>query len=204
MKNNEEMALALGGKTFIDEVYEENLKQRKIILNQQIDENVVETVTMQILKWNTEDIGSSVKERIPIKLYINSVGGDVFNGLNLCDVIKNSVTPVYGIVMGYAYSMGGVIFLSTHKKYMFESSSLLIHDGNTSLSGSAGKVKDLQKFYEKVDGRLKNIIVGNSKMTSEEYDENYDRELYLLADECKEKGICDYIIGQDCSIEEIL
>lgn len=204
MKDNEEMALALGGKTFIDEVYEENLKQRKIILNQQIDENVVETVTMQILKWNTEDIGSLVKERIPIKLYINSVGGDVFNGLNLCDVIKNSVTPVYGIVMGYAYSMGGVIFLSTHKKYMFESSSLLIHDGNTSLSGSAGKVKDLQKFYEKVDGRLKNIIVGNSKMTSEEYDENYDRELYLLADECKEKGICDYMIGQDCSIEEIL
>lgn len=204
MKNNEDVALALGGKTFIDEVYEENLKQRKIILNQQIDENVVETVTMQILKWNTEDVGIIKEGRQPIKIYINSVGGDVFNGLNLCDIIKNSITPVHGIVMGYAYSMGGVIFLSTHKKYMFENSSLLIHDGNSTLSGSSGKVKDLQKFYEKVDERIKNIIVDNSNISTEEYEENYDRELYLLADECKVKGICDYIIGQDCSIEEIL
>jgi len=204
MKKCEDVALALGGKTFIDEVYEENLKQRKIILNQQIDENIIETVTMQILKWNTEDIEKAKEDRTPIKLYINSVGGDVFNGLNLCDVIKNSITSIYGIVMGYAYSMGGVIFLSTHKKYMFESSSLLIHDGNTSVSGSAGKVKDLQKFYEKIDGKLKNIIINNSNITSEEYDENYDRELYLLADECKKKGICDYIIGQDCPMEDVL
>jgi ATP-dependent protease ClpP protease subunit len=84
---------------------------------------------------------------------------------------------------------------------MLPSASLLIHDGSTTLSGSNNKVKDLQKFYGKLDAKVKNIIVENSKITSEEYDENIDRELYILADECKEKGLCDIILGVDCDID---
>lgn len=42
-----------------------------------------------------------------------------------------------------------------------------------------------------------------SKITVEEYDANADRELYMFANECKEKGLCDKIIGIDCGFEEI-
>jgi ATP-dependent protease ClpP protease subunit len=100
--------------------------------------------------------------------------------------------------------MGGIIFASCKERYMFNSTSLLIHDGSMSLSGSSNKVKDLQKFYEKIDERVKKIIVENSSITSEEYDEHSDRELYLMANDCKEKGLCDYIVGQDCGFDEIL
>ena len=204
MRVNEEALLNLGGKTFIDEVFEDNLKERKVILNQPVDENIVEMITVQILKWNKEDKTKKIEDRKPILIYINTGGGDVFTGLNLCDVIKYSKTPIHGVILAYAYSMGGVIFLSTHKKYMFPNSSVLIHDGSTTLSGSSGKVKDLQKFYSKVDDRLKHAIIDNCNITSEEYDDNADREQYMLADECKEKGICDFIVGVDCSIEEVI
>ena len=36
-----------------------------------------------------------------------------------------------------------------------------------------------------------------------EYDENIDRELYLIASECKERGICDMILGEDCDIDAL-
>jgi ATP-dependent Clp protease protease subunit len=203
-KRNEEMAVSLGGKTIYDDIFETNLKDRKIFLNQQIDETLVELVMTNIIKWNKEDKGLSEKDRKPIRLYINSVGGSVFEGLVLCDLIKESKTPVKAITLAYCYSMGGIIFASCNERYMFNNSSMLIHDGSMSLSGSGNKVKDLQKFYEKIDERIKNVIVGNSKITSEEYDNNADRELYLLAYECKEKGLCDFIIGEDCELEEIL
>jgi ATP-dependent Clp protease protease subunit len=157
-----------------------------------------------IIKWNKEDKGLPEKDRKPIRLYINSVGGSVIVGLTLCDLIKQSKTPVKAITLAYCYSMGGIIFASCSERYMFNSSSMLIHDGSMCLSGSSNKVKDLQKFYEKIDERVKNIIVENSNISGDEYDEHSDRELYLMATECKEKGLCDYIVGQDCDFDEIL
>ncbi len=204
MGKRNEMELALGSSKIYDKIMEENLQERKIIINNNIDENILEDVILQILKFNREDKGKEVESRKPIMLYMNSLGGDVTIGSVLCDVIKSSKTPIYGVTIGYSYSMGALIFICTHKRYMFPNSSMLIHDGNTALSGSANKVKDLQKFYNKMDDRIKELVIECSKITDEEYEENIDRELYMYADECKEKGLCDFIIGQDCSIEEIL
>jgi ATP-dependent Clp protease protease subunit len=193
-----------GGDELFDKIFEENLKERKIILNQEITQDMVELIIMQILKWNKEDEGKDVLKRQTIKIYCNSMGGDVFTGLATIDAIKLSKTKVIGIVLGYAYSMGALIFLSTHKRYMMPNASLLIHDGQTSMSGSNNKVKDIQKFYAKIDDKMKEIVLNNSKITSEEYDSNVDRELYMLANECKEKGFCDCIVGQDCDLDEII
>lgn len=189
---------------FFEKTFEENLKKRKIVLNDEVSQDVIETIVLQILKYNEEDKDIPAEKRKTIFIYVNSVGGDVFNGLACCTVIKQSITPVVGVVLGYAYSMGGLIFLSCHKRLMLPTSSLLIHDGSTTLSGSNNKVKDLQKFYAKIDDVIKNIIVDNSKISSEEYDENVDRELYLMADECKQKGLCDAILGVDCGLGEII
>lgn len=204
IKRENETELLIGGKTFIDEVFEDNIKDRKILLNQNIDENTIEIACMQILKWNKEDRHKPKEDRKPIFIYINSCGGSALIGLNLVDIIKESETPVYGVVLSYGYSMGGVIFLACHKRYMFKNSSVLIHDGSMSLSGSAGKVKDLQKFYERIDEKIKQTILENSNITEEEYEDNADREQYLLSNECKEKGICDKIVGIDCNIDEVI
>jgi ATP-dependent Clp protease protease subunit len=205
MKKLEE-GLILGGGVdkFYEEIIKNNFDDRKIVLNENVDASLLEDVILWILKWNKEDKDKSIEERKKIFIFVNSLGGDVFTGLNLCDVIEASKTPIVSVCMAYGYSMGGVIFTSAHERLMFKNSSLLIHDGSTALSGSAGKVKDLQSFYNKVDERIKNIIVSNSKITSEEYDSKIDRELYMLADECKEKGLCDKIIGIDTDLDYIL
>lgn len=205
MKINQDTNLILGGEDKIyNEIIKTNFEDRRIVLNDEIDSNVLENVSLWILKWNKEDKNITKDKRKKIYIYINSCGGDVLSGLNLCDIIENSTTPIVTVCFAYAYSMGCVIFLTGHERIMFPSSSVLIHDGNMSLSGSNNKVKDLQKFYAKLDEKVKNIIISNSKITSEEYDKDVDRELYLLSDECKEKCICDKIIGIDISLDDIL
>lgn len=205
MKRNEEnLGLSLGVDKFYEEIIRTNLDDRKLIFNNNVDASIIEDICLHILKWNKEDKGTPIEDRKKIYLYINSGGGDVFTGLHLCDIISNSKTPIVTVCLAYSYSMGAIIFMCAKERIMFKNSSLLIHDGSTSLSGSSGKVKDLQAFYGKVDNKLKNIVVSNSTITDEEYDRNIDRELYYLADECFEKKLCDKIIGVNCDLDEII
>jgi len=201
---DETASLNLGADKFYEEIIKTNFDDRKIVFNDQVDTNILENVCLWILRWNKEDKAKAIEDRKKIFIFINSGGGDVMSGLNLCDIIKASKTPITTVCFAYGYSMSCLLFATGHERLMFQSSSLLIHDGSTSLSGSNNKVKDLQKFYAKIDERVKNLIVDNSKISSDEYDVNVDREIYLLADECKEKGLCDKIIGIDCDLDYIL
>ena len=72
----------------------EDLENRIFYLDDEIDADTFRSVTMFIIKKNVEDAGLPIEDRVPIKLVINCYGGDVFNGLGLVDVIRNSDTPV--------------------------------------------------------------------------------------------------------------
>ena len=106
----------------VERVFEDGLKDRKLVLNEEIYESTLERFTLQIMKWNKEDLGLPVEKRKPIKIYINSPGGGVSSGMALIDIIKLSKTPVYAYVIGYACSMGGVILVACHKRYATKSS----------------------------------------------------------------------------------
>lgn len=190
---------------FMDKVFEDNLKERKILLNEDITDFVIERIVLQILKFNKEDKGLPVEKRKPIYLYLNSCGGEIANGYAIIDAIQTSKTPVYGVVMAYAYSMGGLIILACHKKYAFKNSTILLHDGAMGAVTSGSKFKDIAKFYDTMNDRIKEFVVANSKMTPEFYDSKYEKEFYMYADkEAKELGIIDYIIGEDCDLDEVI
>ena len=201
---SEVATLDLNGNEFFDGVFRENLKERKILLNDDITQDVVEKVIMQILKFNTEDKGLPIGNRKEIKIYLNSCGGEIANGYALIDVIKASKTPVHIICLGYAYSMGGLILISAKKRSAFKNSTILLHDGSMGASSSGSKFKDIAKFYEKMDDRIKAFVLENTKMTSEFYDSKYEKEYYMYADEAKENGIIDNIIGEDVDIDDVI
>lgn len=183
----------------------QHLAQRKIILNDVVDEDVVRNITLNIFQWNKEDKDIPIEKRKPIWLYLNSPGGDVTEGLNVIDVIKASQTPVYTVCFATCASMAFHIFIAGHKRYCFKNSILLIHDGEVSISNSSSKAKDTMKFIESLDERVKQHILENTKITSEFYESIYDTEYYLFAnDKGKELGCVDYIIGEDVPLSTIL
>lgn len=174
-------------------------QNRVLVINEPIaEEIVVLDYILPILRWNEEDSvrGLSVEQRKPITIYLNTPGGDVFIGLILAEVIRKSTTPVHVTVLGLAASMGGVILVAGHKRYAFEFSNVLIHDGSLGLSGSRNKVKDNMKFYDEKDEQLKNFILSNTKITEEKYKEMEDREWWITAKDALELGIIDAIIAK--------
>ena len=84
----------------------QDMKQRKLFINEIIDPTIVSDIVKSILQFNKDDKGIPYEERRPILLYISTNGGDVDAGFELIDVIIASKTPVYTINLGYCYSMG--------------------------------------------------------------------------------------------------
>lgn len=184
--------------------YLKDLKQRKLFLESDVDQLSVSDIVKNILQYNKEDEGIAPNERIPIRLYIASNGGEVDAGFELIDVIENSITPVYTINIGYEYSMGFLIGLAGHKRFAMPNSKFLMHDGSNFVYNSGSKAQDQMAFNAKVEERIKHYILSHSKLTEEEYDSKVRVEYYLFADEAKEKGFTDYIIGRDCRVTEII
>jgi len=191
-----------------DDIYErickENLNARKLMLNCDINDELFETVIMYILLWNKEDKDLPVERRKKIFVYINSDGGEVIFGNAILDVITNSTTPVVTVGFAKCASMASYILAAGHERICFPSTVVLIHDGQTGYMTSGNKGKDIQKFYDNLDERAASFMISHSKMTAEYLESIKDRETYMFAEEAKEKGIVDKIIGVDCSLDYIL
>ena len=198
-----EKSLLEGGA--VDEIfYLKDLKQRKLFLNADIDQFSVSDIVRHIMQINKEDKDIEPSERKPILLYITSNGGEVDSGFELIDVISNSKTPVYTINLGYQYSMGFLIGLAGHKRFATRNAKFLMHDGSNFIYNSGTKAQDQMEFNKRVEERIKKYILSRSSLTSEEYDSKLRVEWYLFAEEAKDKGFIDSIIGEDCDIDYII
>lgn len=190
----------------VDDIfYLRDLKQRKLFLTANIDQFSIGDITKHIMQYNAEDKGIPTDERKPILLYVASNGGgDVDAGFELIDTILASKTPVYTINLGYQYSMGFLIGLAGHKRYAAQNAKFLMHDGSNLIWNSGAKAQDQMEFQKRVEQRIKQYVIARSNVTSEEYDSKLRVEWYLFADEAKEKGFCDHILGVDCELDEIV
>lgn len=185
---------------------EENLTNRILVINDIIDDNILEDCIVYILKWNEEDNGKGIpyKKRTPIKIYINSPGGDIFAGTMLMDVIVASKTPVIGVAFGSVCSMAYHIYLACHQRIAFKNSMFCQHEGDVAVANSASKAKDTMEFFDQVDERLKQHIIDATTMTEEFVEQKTKNEYYMYAQEAKKNGVVHKIIGEDCSINYIL
>lgn len=199
----EEQALIDGG--MLEDLFcLRDLKQRKLFLNVDIEQLSVSEIVKHIMQFNKEDKGIAPEERMPILLYVSSNGGEVDSGFELIDVILNSKTPVYTINLGYQYSMGFLIGLAGHQRYATRNAKFLMHDGSNFIYNSGAKAQDQMEFRKRVEERIKQYVLSRSKITDEEYDSKLRVEWYLFANEAKEKGFVDFILGEDCDINEII
>ena len=154
-----------------------------------------QTVNNLIRFWNQQDDENEipVEEREPINLYIDSPGGSLTATLTIVDSIIMSKTPVRTINMGSAYSGGFLIFIVGHERITYPSASFMFHEGSTSSMGDAHKFRNFSDFYDKQLERIKKITLEYTDMTEEYYEENKKDDVWLLAEEALQYGVCDKI-----------
>ena len=176
------------------------LSDREIVWNDIITDCMID-VPLYIIKWNKEDANVPVEERKPIKIFINTNGGDLSVTMLTASVIALSKTPVITIGMGRAYSGGALLLMSGHKRLIFDSTSVLIHDGSSGAIGDTGKVLDSLEFTKDSEDRVIQFILSHTRITSELMKENYRRDWYMFSEDAIYYGVADKIITD---IDEVL
>lgn len=187
-----------------DLFYYRDLKDRKMYFYEVVNDANIFPIIRNIMNINKQDKKIPIEDRKPIMLYISTPGGDIESGLSLIDAIMASKTPVYTINVGDNYSMGFLIGLAGHKRFTFKNSRFLLHDGFEYIYDSASKVEDRKKFTNALDNRLKNYVLSRTKITAQKYARNRRKEWYMFAEQAKELGVVDYIVGEDVELEDIL
>lgn len=169
-------------------------QQRELYL-EDVDGDSSRELVRAIVDFNREDDEIDAEqgetERQPIYLYINSYGGSVTDAYAIIDAITMSKTPIYTVCIGTAYSAGGIILISGHKRFMYPKGSFMFHEGSAGMFGDAGKVKDTMKFYERQLKQLRDFILERTKITPELYEEKLSNDWYLTAEDCLHHGIID-------------
>ena len=187
-----------------NEIIKSHIKDRKIIINQEISDDLLEYVCLMILRWNSDDKNLPVDKRKKIYLYINSDGGDCILGTQILSTIVYSKTPVVTVGFAKCASMASYILAAGHERYCFPNTVVLYHDGQTGYVSSGNKGKDIQKFYNKLDERMTRFMVEHTNMTLDFIERIKDREYYMFAEEAKERNIVDKIIGMDCDLDDFI
>lgn len=187
-----------------DYMYLRELKQRRLFLDEEVNNDTVRPIVKAILRYNREDKDIPIDERQPILLYLNTIGGEVDSGYELIDIIIESKTPVYIINTGYCYSMGFMIYIAGDKRFATRNAKFLLHDGTTIVGDSSSKARDRMNFNDRIEARLRDAVLTWTKISKDEYDEHSRTEWYMFSDEAKSLGIVDAIVGVDCDIDSII
>ena len=190
----------------------EDLKERRLYLYREIEPlgyeetsneyaSTATHIVQAIMDINREDISVPPADRKPIKLFINSPGGDVAEGLPIIAAIELSKTPVYTINVGQWCSMAFLIGITGHKRFSLPYTTFLLHEGSSFAGGAANKVQDRVKFDERVEKEvIKPHVLKHSHMKELEYDALARVEYYLLPPDALERGFIDEIVSDISTI----
>lgn len=161
----------------------------------EIDSDTGDSINSYIQFFNKQDEEDNipVEERKPIKIYIDSPGGDLYATMTMIDAIKLSKTPVWTINIGCAYSGGFFTFIVGHKRISYPNASFLFHEGAAATQGDAGKFRNFADFYNRQLLKLKQIVLEHTKFDEVWYKEHINDDVWLMSEEALENGVCDEI-----------
>lgn len=182
----------------------ETPKPRDLFFTKQVNQESIAELTKAIIEINEHDeyliklyaIHSISYEPEPIKIYIDSYGGYVYQCFGLLSVMDRSKTPIHTVVTGCAMSCGFMILISGHERYGHELSTPLYHQVS---SGSIGKVKDMEEDLvetKRLQDLLEKITLKRTRITKTKLKEVYKDKFdwHMDAKEALKYGVIDEIL----------
>ena len=172
------------------DIYSRLLNERIIFLGEDVNEHTANIVVAQLLHLAYED------PKKDIKLYINSPGGSVYDGLAIYDTIQYITPDVQTIGIGLQASMGAFLLSSgtKGKRYALPNSRIMIHQPS---SGTQGKITDQEITLKEgiyLKKRLNEILAKNTGQKLAKIEKDADRDFWMSSDEAKAYGLIDEII----------
>lgn len=172
------------------DIYSRLLNERIIFLGEDVNEHTANIVVAQLIHLAYED------PKKDIKLYINSPGGSVYDGLAIYDTIQYISPDVQTIGIGLQASMGAFLLSSgtKGKRFVLPSSRIMIHQPS---SGTQGKITDQEITLKEgifLKQYLNTILAKNTGQKLARIEKDADRDFWMSAEEAVTYGLVDEVI----------
>jgi len=176
--------------------YQKMLKTRNILLSGEINKNLAENVIRQLLLL--EDMSND-----PIKVFIDSPGGDADAGYAIFDMMRFVKPPVHIIGMGLVASAAAIILLAAPKerRLALPNSHYLIHQPLSGMRGVATAIEIHARELERMRQRINHLIADETSMPYEQVEKDTDRDFWMNAEEAQKYNLVSRIIHKRDEIE---
>jgi ATP-dependent Clp protease protease subunit len=165
------------------------LKTRTILLSGEIKKDLAERTIRQLLLL--EDAGDD-----PIRIFIDSPGGDADAGYAIFDMIRFVKPPVWTIGMGLVASAAAIILLASPKEQRIglPNSHYLIHQPLSGIRGVATDIEIHARELDKLREKINRLIAGETGQTFEHVEKDTDRDYWMNAEEALKYGLIARIV----------
>jgi len=172
------------------DVFSRLIMDRIIFLGMEIEENIANIITAQLLFLE------SVDSKNDILLYINSSGGSVYAGLGIYDTMQYVSPNVATICTGMAASMAAILLAggTKNKRSALKHSRVMIHQPSGGMQGQSTDMEITLKQMQELRKDLYNILANHTGKSFHEIQKDSDRDKWMRADEAKKYGIIDEIL----------
>ena len=172
------------------DIYSRLLKERIVILSEEVNHVTASLITAQLLFLEAEDPDKD------IQFYINSPGGSVSDGLMIYDTMKLIKPDVQTICMGMAASMGSVLLAAgtKGKRCILPNAEVMIHQPLGGAQGQATEILIAADHIKATRTRLNQILADACGRPLEQLMADTDRDNWMTAHEALEYGIVDKIL----------
>lgn len=159
--------------------------------------------------WEYEDSETSAKyfrdqlDSIPngetIELHVNSVGGEVGEGVTIYNLLRQKAgkgSRIIGYVDGMAYSVAMNIVMACDEIHMGLGTSMFLHNPWTVAKGNAEQLRSMADQLDELSEASVQLYMSRaSGITEDELRQMMKKETMLAPDKCLQYGFCD-IVGE--------
>jgi ATP-dependent Clp protease protease subunit len=168
---------------------EKILKTRNILLSGEINKALGERVIRQLILL--EDQGED-----PMKVFIDSPGGDADAGFAIFDMMRFVKPPVITIGMGLVASAAAIILLAAPKerRLALPNSHYLIHQPLSGMRGVATEIEIHARELDRLRRKINRLISEETGTELAKVEKDTDRDYWMNADEALSYGLIARIV----------
>ena len=146
---------------------------------------------------NVKDILNALEDGEDVTVIINSGGGDVVSGQEIYSILKGVKNHVTVDVQSMAASAASMIAMAGDTVRMSPVALLMIHNASTCTSGDYRDMQHTAEVLQTVNAAIMEAYSRKTNLTYDELKDMMDRETWLTANQCVEKGFADEIIKDE-------
>jgi ATP-dependent Clp protease protease subunit len=174
------------------------LKTRTILLSGEIDKDLAEKTISQLLLL--ENMGEE-----PVRVFIDSPGGDADAGYAIFDMARFVKPPVWMIGMGLVASAAAIILLASprERRVGLPNSHYLIHQPLSGIRGVATDIEIHAKELDKLRAKINHLIADETGKDFASVEQDTDRDYWMTGDEAVEYGLLSRVIKTRRELEAL-